>query len=228
MMTVRTLAKGKRAKQAIIDELVAEGRITVADTDRVKGLLVPMVMELGSLASVKQFAESFLSENPQLHSLVLNAGIMHTPYGLTADGIEQQFGVNHLAHFYLSKLLTPALQKAQPSTVVSVASNGQFASYKQGVHLTLDEINSKENYNNLLAYGQSKLSNVIFAQELGARFKAAGERIYVNSSESTQHSRSRYFGSYCRSCPTRSSSSPTQQRSHRCMRRCHQTSSISK
>jgi NAD(P)-dependent dehydrogenase (short-subunit alcohol dehydrogenase family) len=181
IMTCRTLLKGENARQTILDELVLEGRVKANDVDRVQALLVPMVLELSSLASVKHFADSFLSKNSELHSLVLNAGIMHTAYGLTADGIEQQWGVNHLAHFYLAKLLTPALQKGQPSTVVSVASNGQFGTYEQGVFLTLNEINDEPTYNPLLAYGQSKLSNVIFAQELGARFKAAGDQIFVNS-----------------------------------------------
>merc|ERR1712232_349346 len=71
--------------------------------------------------------------------------------------------------------------KAQPSHVVVVSSNGQFGSHGKGVHLTLDEINSQENYDSILWYGQSKLCNVLFAQELSQKFKKEGHKIYVNS-----------------------------------------------
>jgi len=106
---------------------------------------------------------------------------MHPPFELTADGIESQFGVNHLAHFYLAKLLTPALEQGVPSTVVSVSSNGQFGTYPAGVHVTLEEINNKTLYSPFLAYGQSKLCNVLFAQELADRFSKSGKQIFVNS-----------------------------------------------
>ncbi len=64
-------------------------------------------LDLSSLASVRAFAERFLAGNRSLDVLMLNAGIMATPFGLTADGIEQQFGVNHVGHHYLTALLLP-------------------------------------------------------------------------------------------------------------------------
>ena len=60
-----------------------------------------MFLDLSSLKSVKDFATKFLKENEKLHALMLNAGIMHTKYGLSSDGIEQQFAVNHVGHQYL-------------------------------------------------------------------------------------------------------------------------------
>jgi WW domain-containing oxidoreductase len=180
-MTCRTLAKGNAARKAIVEELIAEGH--GIQPSILENRLVPMELELGSLASVKAFADTFLEKFGEqgLHSLVLNAGIMNPPFGLTTDGVEQQFGVNHLAHFFLAKLLTPVLKKAQPSTVVVVASNAQFLAHREGVHLTLEDINDKTKYDPIQAYGQSKLSNVIFAQELAARFAASGDQIFVNS-----------------------------------------------
>jgi len=136
----------------------------------------PMVLDLGSLASVKSFANEFVKKHDKLDSLILNAGIMHTPYTLTSDGIESQFGVNHVAHFYLTQLLTPVLEHSQPSTIVSVSSNGHFATYSEGVHLTLNAINNASNYDPFRAYGQSKLANVLFAQELSERFQKTGKK----------------------------------------------------
>jgi len=149
-----------------------------ADITKIKkeAKVKPMVVDLGSLASVKSFATEFNKKHEKLDSLILNAGIMHTPFTLTTDGIESQFGVNHVGHFYLTQLLTPALERAQPSTVVSVSSNGQFGSHSEGVYLTLDAINNASNYYPITAYGQSKLANVLFAQELAERFKNAGKK----------------------------------------------------
>ena len=67
----------------------------------------PAVLDLSSLASVGAFAADFLASNRSLDILLLNAGIMATPFGLTRDGIEQQFGVNHIGHHYLTTLLLP-------------------------------------------------------------------------------------------------------------------------
>uniref|UniRef100_A0A7S3PQ35 Uncharacterized protein n=1 Tax=Aplanochytrium stocchinoi TaxID=215587 RepID=A0A7S3PQ35_9STRA len=138
-------------------------------------------LDLGSLASVKSFAESFAKKFDKLHMLVLNAGIMHPPHTLTVDGIESQFAVNHLGHFYLTKLLTPQLENSQPATVVSVSSNGHFGSYSEGVRLNLEDLNDPAIYNYVMAYGQSKLANVLFAQEAAERWAKEGKKIYVNS-----------------------------------------------
>jgi NAD(P)-dependent dehydrogenase (short-subunit alcohol dehydrogenase family) len=128
-----------------------------------------MILDLGDLHSVSNFAKEFQSKYKKLDTLILNAGIMLPPNRLTKDGIESQFGVNHVGHFYLTKLLMSSLEQAQPSTVVSVSSNAHFNSYPLGVHLTLEGVNDEATYNPSMAYGQSKLCNVLFAQELAER-----------------------------------------------------------
>jgi len=165
----RSKSKCDQAAKEIRDEAKKDVKLEVIQLD------------LSSLASFRSFAEEFNKKHSKLDSLILNAGIMHPPFELTADGIESQFGVNHLAHFYLAKLLTPALEQGVPSTVVSVSSNGQFGTYPAGVHVTLEEINNKTLYSPFLAYGQSKLCNVLFAQELADRFSKSGKQIFVNS-----------------------------------------------
>jgi NAD(P)-dependent dehydrogenase (short-subunit alcohol dehydrogenase family) len=178
VMTCRSLAKCGAARDEIVQELVS---VFGAQQAEVEARLVMMEMDLASLKSVAAFATAFSTRFSTLDSLILNAGVMHVPFGLTEDGIEQQFGVNHLGHFYLTKLLTPVLQKSQPSTVAVVASNAQFMSHGEGIRLTTEGINDEGLYSRAEAYGQSKLANVLFAQELAARFAAAGQKIFVNS-----------------------------------------------
>ena len=63
-------------------------------------------------------------------------------FGLTEDGIEQQFAVNHVAHQYLAQLLLPLLKASQPSSIVSVSSNAAFFSYDEGVRLSKEALNN--------------------------------------------------------------------------------------
>ena len=70
-----------------------------------------MHLDLSSLKSVRDFVVKFKERNLPLNILINNAGIMHTPYGMTEDGLELQFGVNHLGHFALTNLLLDDLKK---------------------------------------------------------------------------------------------------------------------
>jgi len=71
-------------------------------------------LDLSSLKSVAAFAEAFKPKNLSLHLLLNNAGVMACPYALTTDGIEGQFGTNHIGHFYLTLLLFDLLEQNQP------------------------------------------------------------------------------------------------------------------
>ncbi|MEL6673409.1 MAG: SDR family NAD(P)-dependent oxidoreductase, partial [Bacteroidota bacterium] len=109
ILTARNETKGK--------QVVAEIR---AATGNEKVSTMPV--ELGSLSSIRSFAEAFLSQYDALDLLINNAGVMACPQSKTEDGFEKQFGVNHLGHFLLTELLSPALVKAAPSRVVNVSS----------------------------------------------------------------------------------------------------------
>lgn len=140
----------------------------------------PMHLDLSSLQSVADFVAEFKKRESKIDFLDLNAGVMAPPYGLTEDGLETQFGVNHLAHFKLAQELLPLVVQAAPgSRIVAVASVAQYFTPKHGVGLTLDQINDEANYDSTFWYGQSKLANVLFAQELSERVRDKG--VYVNS-----------------------------------------------
>jgi NAD(P)-dependent dehydrogenase (short-subunit alcohol dehydrogenase family) len=93
--------------------------------------------------------------------LINNAGVMHPPEQRTRDGFELQIGTNHLGHFALTNLLLPRIR----DRVVVVASNA----HRYG-RIRLDDLNwERRRYNRYLAYGQSKLANLLFAAELQRR-----------------------------------------------------------
>jgi len=130
-------------------------------------------LDLSDLASVRKFCDDFKSRNLPCHILINNAGVMNPPFGRTKQGFEQQFGINHLGHFLLTKELLPILLKNK-ARIVNVSSRGHalFAP-KDGIDF--DSLKGDEkNYNKHIAYGQSKLANVLFGKELQRRFGSYG------------------------------------------------------
>lgn len=156
VLTARDMSKGEAAARAIRESTGSEG-VEVEE------------LELGSLASIRAFAERFLARHDALHILVNNAGVMACPFEKTHDGFERQFGTNHLGHFLLTGLLAPALLRGAPARVVSVSSRGH-----QQSPVVFDDIHfERRPYDKWEAYGQSKTANILFAVELERRL---GER----------------------------------------------------
>jgi NAD(P)-dependent dehydrogenase (short-subunit alcohol dehydrogenase family) len=127
--------------------------------------LEPGVADLSDLSSIRAFAQSFLSSHDAIDVLVNNAGVMACPLSRTADGFEMQFGTNHLGHFLLSALLSPALLRGDAPRVVTLSSAGHSRS---DVDL-VDPNFEKTEYSPWLAYGRAKTANALFARELARR-----------------------------------------------------------
>jgi NAD(P)-dependent dehydrogenase (short-subunit alcohol dehydrogenase family) len=122
-------------------------------------------LDLQDLASIREFADGV----DQVDVLINNAGIMAVPYALTKDGFESQIGTNHLGHFALTNLLLPKVG----DRVVTVASMMHLLG-----KISLKDLNWKARpYSAWLAYGQSKLANLLFTRELQHRLDAAGSNI---------------------------------------------------
>ncbi|XP_069022629.1 dehydrogenase/reductase SDR family member 13-like [Embiotoca jacksoni] len=133
--------------------------------------VVFMQMDLGSLKSVRSFAETFLKTEPRLDILINNAGIYMQ--GRTADGLGMMFGVNHIGHFLLTNLLLERLKDCGPSRVVNVASTAHNFG-----KIDFDSLNSHKAlgvgtsfYETLKVYSDSKLCNVLFTHELAKRLQ---------------------------------------------------------
>jgi NAD(P)-dependent dehydrogenase (short-subunit alcohol dehydrogenase family) len=128
-----------------------------------------MPLDLAHLGSVQAFADAFCRRYPGLDVLCNNAGVMALPYRKTADGFEMQLGTNHLGHFALTGRLLDRLRTTPGARVVTVSS---------GMHrlgrIRFDDLQAERSYHKWLAYGQSKLANLLFSYELQRRLAAAG------------------------------------------------------
>jgi len=159
------------ARDQVKNETAAAG-IRAAHPD---AKLESLILDLGSLKSVRAAAAEFMSRNVALHGLILNAGIMATPLGHTVDGFEQQFGVDHLGHFLLARDLLPRLVESAPARVVVLSSAG----HRMG-DVDFDDVNfERRDYEPFLAYGAAKTCNVLHAVEIDNRYRDKGVRAFA-------------------------------------------------
>jgi NAD(P)-dependent dehydrogenase (short-subunit alcohol dehydrogenase family) len=129
--------------------------------------------DLASLASIRAFADSYLADgHPRIDVLIANAGIMACPQGTTADGVELQFGTNHLGHFLLVNRLLPLLLTGAPARVVALSSAG----HRFGDVSIDDPGFERTPYDPWVAYGRAKTANILFAVELDRRLGDRGVR----------------------------------------------------
>jgi NAD(P)-dependent dehydrogenase (short-subunit alcohol dehydrogenase family) len=126
-------------------------------------------LDLASLASVRRAATEILARFDRLDLLLNNAGVMVPPHGKTEDGFETQLGTNHFGPFALTGLLLERLLATPGSRVVTMSS----IAHRSG-RIYADDMDFEGGYRAWAAYGQSKLANLLFAQELQRRLAAAG------------------------------------------------------
>ncbi len=160
IMAVRDTARGQ-ACAARIRGAHPEARLTV------------MALDVASLASIREFAERASDTLARVDVLINNAGLgLQARRAVTLDGFERQFGTNHLGAFALTGRLMAALLRAPSPRVVAIAS----IAHRRG-RINFDDLQTERPYNGRVAYGQSKLANLMFALELDRRARLAGSRL---------------------------------------------------
>ncbi|CAG8515405.1 1999_t:CDS:2 [Cetraspora pellucida] len=174
-ITVRELAR-KNAHVFIASRNKEKGESAVEQIKKeTKNNAVEFLqLDLQSLNSVKNAAETFLARNLPLHILVNNAGIMATPFETTEDGIQDQFGVNHLGHFLFTILLLPTIKVSAPSRIVNVSS----LVHNRAKGIDFDKLNDPNAYTPFERYYQAKLANILFTTELAKRLTETNTDLY--------------------------------------------------
>jgi len=175
IMAVRDREKGDEARRWIIDYLTSKNYQPLHTLEK---RIIMLSLDLDSLQSVRDFALNFYKLGLPLHYLINNAGIMAIDhYELSKDGIEKQFQVNYLGHYYLTRLLTPKLIQTPNSRVINLSSVAHNASPKPfsdwlNKHALLPQGPLKEEYSQqgFVEYGISKACMLLFAREYQRRY----------------------------------------------------------
>ena len=153
IMLCRSERRGKEALETLLEK-----------KDRKLDLIL---CDLGDFAPVRDFVRQIKEKYGRVDILVNNAGFISLDRQETKEGLERQFGINHIGHFLLTTELLGMMKKG--ARVVIVASGA----HKAG-NIHFDDINLKHGYNVVRAYSQSKLANVLFTKELARRLSDKG------------------------------------------------------
>ncbi|CAJ1418421.1 unnamed protein product [Effrenium voratum] len=190
VLTVRNPEKGQGVKDELEAKLKEEG-ITAKP-------VVVMKMDNCDFASVRSFTDEFQKQFDRLDIVVNNAGVMGLDAQMTKDGFDIQIQTNHLSHFLMTARLWPLMKATAEkygSAAISQVSSG--AGEKGGPTIDTANLNNPHPSHGLLLYaapyvlggttahwaryGQSKLANVVFAQELQRRIAAKDLKIKSTS-----------------------------------------------
>ena len=166
---VRNREKMEKAKESLAQTLGSESGLVDIEIEE---------LDLNDQNSIEAFAKKFMDSENCLDVLINNAGVMATPEMKTKDGFEYQIGVNHLGHFKLTNMVLPKLLESQrDARIVNVSSEAHRFGKLEKNDLFYEKAGS---YNNWKSYGQSKLANILFANELQRKLEREKDATYVS------------------------------------------------
>ncbi|MEN0064679.1 MAG: SDR family NAD(P)-dependent oxidoreductase [Myxococcota bacterium] len=167
--------------------VVVAGRNAKSQADfaadlRAKGIESSLIdaeatLDLGSLASVRAFADHIKDRYDTVHCLMNNAGVMNTPPSKTLDGFEVQFGTNVIGHFLLAKLLAPRTRRqvwlSSSGHTLTADPPGDVYSLDNAPRINLDIIDKvdERTYDSWHRYQQSKLGDILLAKQFPREFE---------------------------------------------------------
>lgn len=127
-------------------------------------------LDLADVASIRRFGDAMLGELDRLDLLINNAGVMANPETRVGPGWESQFGINHMGHFALAKVLMPLIETTPGSRIVALSSSAH-----KGSDILWDDIQFQRTpYDKWQAYAQAKTANALFANALSRRVADKG------------------------------------------------------
>ncbi len=128
---------------------------------------------LSSMQEVRELAQVFQAKYDRLDVLVNNAGAVFSSREASADGYEMTLALNHLSYFLLTNLLLDQLQASARDTGDVRVVNVSSAAHNVG-SVNFDDLQREKGYSGLRVYGESKLMNILFSNELARRLQGTG------------------------------------------------------
>ena len=131
--------------------------------------------DLSLLADVRKLARRLLEDEPRIHILVNNAGVLLDQRTTTAEGNETTLPTNLLAPFLLTRLLLPRLEQSAPSRIINVSSGGMYATA-----VAVDDLQyEKKPWNGADAYARAKRALVILTELWAAQLHGTGVVVHA-------------------------------------------------
>ena len=146
-----------------------------------KGSYDVLRVDLADLQSVRNFVTEFSNKYDQLDGLACNAGManMQGERKVTKDGFEITIGISYFGHFLLTELLLDMLKQSAPSRMVIVSSVVHAGNPNNRPDVHLDDLNWENRpYQNMTAYAEAKVANVLYAKELAERLEGTGVSVF--------------------------------------------------
>jgi len=146
---------------------------------KVVGTTTPVEMDLGKFETVVNCAETIRQMRRPVDILICNAGYLGGGNERhLINGVEKHFVINHLGHFIFVNRLLDRLYIADQARIVAVASRTAYTD-APAEGILFSDLGFSYDYGDLLAYGHSKLANVLFSLQLSEMLR--GTRITSNS-----------------------------------------------
>lgn len=141
-------------------------------------LITLVDVDFDSLDSVNQCANELLQRYNSIDVLINNAGLFVPEECFTQDGYEKHIGVNFIAPVLLTEKLLPLLQKnSTPARIIHVASMAHLVTRK----MDFDNFKGWVSFQPVLAYGQSKLGNLLYSKQLAKRLSQDPKTAHITS-----------------------------------------------
>ncbi len=139
------------------------------------GAIAPGVAHAAHYADLSRFgdmarvAADIARSEPRIHVLANNAGALFNRRAVTVDGLERTFALNHMAYFVVTNLLLDRLKATPGARIVSTASDAH-----ERATLDFEDLQCANKFSGFLAYGRSKLMNILMTRELARQLDGTG------------------------------------------------------
>ncbi|KAI3726981.1 hypothetical protein L1987_66788 [Smallanthus sonchifolius] len=146
--------------------------------------IIILEIDLSSFASIRKFCSEFLSLGIPLNILINNAGKFSQKLEFSEDKFEMTFATNYLGHFLLTelvleKMIETARQTGVEGRIINVSS--VIHGWVKKDHFNFNGMLQPKYYNATRAYAQSKLANIMHANQLAKQLKAINANVTINA-----------------------------------------------
>ena len=131
-----------------------------------------LIADMSIQADIHRLTETVMAQYTRLDVLINNVGVLAEARTLTADGIELNFAVNHLATFLLTQLLLPLLKQSTPARVINVTGGMPST-------IDLDNLQAEQSYMGMVTYSHTKAIMMAASYEMAQRLKESGVTVNV-------------------------------------------------